>query len=219
MPARTDEAPQQPPRVGHTLRTRFFTRTADQFRTSLVPTVAAALMLIALLAVVHNWNEAATKELSEANPGIQAVLETQASELETTLALGATFYIFGLLTVGLVHSRRMMGALFAMHRRIRRLAEGDMVSRLRLRRGDYFHDVADSINDAVSALRMQAHEDLADVTDLIAILDKSPYAGPLREGLRETLETIRQRKVAILGIPEEASRQAAQGAPIVAFRR
>ncbi len=219
MSARPDDAPREQVPPARTHRTRFFTRTADQFRTSLVPTVAAALMLIALLAVVHSWNDAATRELTEANPGFQAVIETHSSALESTLALGAVFYIFGLLAVGLVHSRRMMGALFAMHRRIRRLAEGDLVSRVRLRRGDYFHDVAETINEAVSTLRMQAHEDLADVTDLLAILDKSPYAGPLREGLRETLETIRERKRSLLGVPEEATRQAAAGAPVVAFPR
>ncbi len=219
MSARSDEAPHEPSAPARVRRTRFFTRTADQFRTSLVPTLAAALMLLALLSVVHRWNEAATRELAEANPGFQAVLESHSSALESTLALGAVFYIFGLLAVGLVHSRRMMGALFSMHRRIRKVAEGDLISRLRLRRGDYFHDVADSINDAISTLRMQAHEDLADVTDLLAILDKSPYAGPLREGLRETLETIRERKRALLGVVEDPARHPTEGAPVVLFPR
>jgi methyl-accepting chemotaxis protein len=184
-------------------RKRLLSRPADQFRTSLVPTLGAAVLLVLLLATVHQINATRTSELMQANPAFSEALEAQALGIETTVAIGAVFYLFGLLIVGLVHSRLLMGALFAMHRRIRALAEGDLSGGFRLRRGDYFHDVAESINEAASAFRNQAREDLADVDDLIAVLDRSPYAGPLRDGLHETLEGVRSRKLVLLGRVQE----------------
>ncbi len=192
-----------------TRRTRLLSRPADQFRTSLVPTLGAAVLLVVLLAATHQINATRTQELVQANPAFGDTLEAQALGIETTVAIGAVFYLFGLLIVGLVHSRRLMGALFAMHRRIRSLAEGDLSSGFRLRRGDYFHDVAESINETASAFRNQAREDLADVDDLIAILDRSPYAGPLRDGLRESLGGIRSRKLALLGRAQESAGRSA----------
>jgi methyl-accepting chemotaxis protein len=197
----------QPPAVReprpHARRTRILSRPADQFRTSLIPTLGAAALLLVLLAVVHSVNSARTSELAEANPAFRDVLEAQAVGLETTLAIAVVFYLVGILIVGLFHSRRLMGALFAMNRRIRGLADGDLATSFRLRRDDYFHDVAESINDAVASVRAEAREDLADVDDLISVLDRSPYAGPLRDGLRGTLEGVRERKLALLGISEE----------------
>lgn len=193
----------EPAERTRTIRTTVFTRPADQLRTSLIPTLGAALLLVAYLAVVHQINLAKTAELAQANPAFREAIEAQAAGLETTLAAGAVLYLFGVLVVGLVHSRRLMGALFAMHRRIRRLAEGDLATRFRLRRGDYFHDVAESINEAAAEFHRQAAADLADLTDLIAILDRSPHAGPLRDGLRESLEEMRARKSRLLKLGGE----------------
>lgn len=214
----TDETSGEQAGRERVFRTRILSRPADQFRTSLVPTLGAAVMLVLLLAAVHQINAATTGELAAANPSARELLEVQAISMETTLATGAIFYLFGLLAVGLIHSRRLMGALFAMHRRIRGIAEGDLSAPMRLRRGDYFHDVADSIGEVVSTLRLQAREDLADVSDMLAVLDRSPYAGPLGEGLREGLEQIRDRKRSLLNITEQTGSEERESS-ILAFSR
>ena len=183
-------------------RRRILSRPADQFRTSLVPTIGAALLLFLLVTAVHYLTAARTRDLTQYNPAFRELLEDQALFMEATLATGAIAYLACLLIVGLFHSRRLMGALFAMDRRIRHLADGDLTTPLRLRRGDYFHDVAEGLNAAAASLRRQAEQDLADVDDLISILDRSPHAGPLRDGLRETLIEVRDRKRRLLGLPE-----------------
>lgn len=218
MAAHQDDPSGAPSDRSRVRRTRILSRPADQFRTSLIPTVGAAVMLVLLLAAVHQLNDATTRDLAVSSPGARDLLETQALVMETTLATGAIFYLFGLLAIGLIHSRRLMGALFAMHRRIRRIAEGDLVAPMRLRRNDYFHDVADSINDVVTGLRIQAQEDLADVSDLLAVLERSPYAGPLRDGLMEGLEQIRARKRELLGVDESPAPERVE-ASILAFHR
>jgi len=185
---------------------RVLGRPADQFRTTLVPTLGAAVLLVFLLAAVHQINTVRVRELAEANPGFSDVLDSQQVAMETTLALGAVFYLFGILTVGLIHSGRLMGSLFAIHRRLRRLSEGDVTTPFKLRRGDYFQDVTEAFNAATAELRRQAGEDLADVDDLISVLDRSPHAGPLREGLRETLAEVGERKRRLLCLQEEAGR-------------
>jgi len=182
---------------------RVLSRPADQFRTALVPTLGAAALLVVLVATVHQVNAARVKSLAEANPGIGDILESQAVDMETTLALSAIIYLFGILAVGLVHSRRLIGALFAMNRRILRMGEGDLGTSFRLRRGDYFHDVADSINGLATELRRQAMEDLADTDDLISIIDRSPQTGALKDGLRGTLSEIRARKRRLLDLPDQ----------------
>jgi len=178
---------------------RMLGRPADQLRTTLVPTLGAAILLVILLAVVHRINDSRVRVLSQTNPGFSDVLDAQQIDMETTLAAGAVVYLFGLLAIGLIHSGRTMGALFAIHRSLRRLEEGDVTTVLKLRRGDYFQDVAAAFNRANGEVRRQAEEDLADVDDLLSILDRSPHAGPLRDGLRETLLEVRDRKRKLLG--------------------
>lgn len=190
-------------------RTRILSRPGDQFRTSLVPTLGAAVLLVLLVSAVHQLASVRTRDLVLAQPEYRSVLEEQAAFIEQSLALGAIVYLFGIMAVGIVHSRRVMGALFAMNRRIRRLAAGDLTSTLRLRRGDYFHDVADGINEATEAFRRAAAEDLADVDDLVHLLDRSPHAGPLSDRLRESLLAIKERKAQLLDLPLE------QGGPIL----
>jgi methyl-accepting chemotaxis protein len=219
MPGHPDDPSGAPAGRNRVRRTRILSRPADQFRTSLVPTVGAAVMLVLLLAAVNQLNDATTRDLARTNPGATELLEAQSLVMQTTLATGAIFYLFGVLAVGLIHSRRLMGALFAMHRRIRGIAEGDLAAPMRLRRNDYFHDVADSINDVVSGLRMQAQEDLADVNDLLAVIERSPYAGPLRDGMRESLEQIRDRKRLLLGLEEAPAGRREEEASILAFPR
>jgi len=192
----------------HRRRTQLLPRPADQIRTSLIPTLGSALLLVAFLAAVHQINRTRTAELEQANPAFSEALESHATDMETTIAAGAVIYLFGVLLVGLIHSRRLMGALFAMRRRIRRLAEGDLATRFRLRRSDYFHDVAESINEAAAAFQRDASADLADLNDLISILDRSPHAGPLRDGLRGTLEEMRARKRQLLGAAAESEEEA-----------
>lgn len=186
----------------HARRTRLLSRPADQFRTSLIPTLGAAVLLVLLLAAVHQINARETGSLMTANPAFADALEAQSLSMETTFATGAIFYLFGLLAVGLIHSRRLMGALFALHRRIRQLGEGDLSPGFRLRRGDYFHDVAESLNETVACCQSRAREDLADVDDMISILERSPHAGPLRDGLICALEEMRDRKRDLLGMRE-----------------
>jgi hypothetical protein len=183
-------------------RRRILSRPADQFRTTLVPTLGAAILLVVLLTGLHHLTEARTRELAAANPGYADVLAAQSAQTEAALATGAIVYLFGILAIGLMHSRRMMGALFAIHRRILRLADGDLTTVLRLRRGDYFHDVAEAINTATLSARHEAEVDLADTDDLISILDHSPAAVGLRDGLRQTLVEIRARKRRLLDLEE-----------------
>jgi len=97
-------------------------------------------------------------------------------------------------------------ALFAIERRLRRIGEGDVTTALRLRRGDYFQDITESFNAATAELRRQAGQDLADVDDLLSALDRSPNAGPLRDGLRATLAEMRDRKRQLLRIADDHSR-------------
>src|SRR5262249_4044532 len=158
------------------------------------PTIGAAVLLVLLLAGMHQLNLVRVHELAEANPGFSDVLEAQQVAMETSLAIGGVFYVFGVLAIGVIHSGRLMGALFAIHRRSRRLGEGDVVPPLRLRRGDYFQDVAEAFNRTTAELKRQAEEDLADVEDLLSILDRSPYAGALRDGLRQSITDLRDRK-------------------------
>jgi len=164
------------------------------------------VLLVLLLAAVHQLNTARVRELAESNPGFADVLESQQIATETTLATGAVIYLLGVLAIGLVHSGRVMGALFAINRRLRRLGEGDVSSDLKLRRGDFFQDVAVACNGAVAELRRQATDDLADLNDLISALDRSPQAGPLRDGLRETLSELRDRKRRLLGIADDGAK-------------
>jgi methyl-accepting chemotaxis protein len=193
VPARTESHPRR--------RRRLFSRPADQFRTTLVPTLGAAVLLVVLVSAVHQIATAKTRELVALNPDSADLLAAQSGFLESTVASAAILYLFGVLAVGLIHSRRLMGALFAMNRRIRRLAQGDLASTLRLRRNDYFHDVADGINDAAGVFKRQAEEDLADVNDIISLLDRSPQAVTLQERVRESLTVLRDRKRRLLGMP------------------
>jgi hypothetical protein len=203
MPVSPSDPTPLPAGRRHRRRRRILSRPGDQFRTSLVPTLGAAVLLVILVAAVHHLASIRTHDLASTHPEHRSVLEDQARFIEQSLALGAIVYLFGIMGIGIIHSRRVMGALFAMDRRIRRLASGDLTSTLTLRRGDYFHDVADGINEASEALRRAASEDLADIDDLVHLIDRSPHGGPLSGRVRESLLAIKDRKAHMLDLPVE----------------
>ncbi len=67
-------------------RRTILSRPADQFRTSLVPTVGAALLLFLLVTAVHYLTAARTRDLAQYNPAFRELLEDQALFMEATLA-------------------------------------------------------------------------------------------------------------------------------------
>ncbi|MDD3448479.1 MAG: methyl-accepting chemotaxis protein [Gammaproteobacteria bacterium] len=85
-------------------------------------------------------------------------------------------------------SHRLAGPMFAINRRLERLGDGDLHSRLSLRQGDHFHEIAEALNSSVGMLR-QRIETIASLVDILNHhTDPDGEAGRALARLRVELE-------------------------------
>jgi methyl-accepting chemotaxis protein len=85
-------------------------------------------------------------------------------------------------------SHRLAGPMFAFNRRLERLGAGDLHSRLRLRQGDHFHEIAEILNSNVGMLRQRIETIAALVDTLDHHTDPDSEAGQILARLRVELE-------------------------------
>ncbi|RCX23903.1 methyl-accepting chemotaxis protein [Thioalbus denitrificans] len=85
-------------------------------------------------------------------------------------------------------SHRLAGPMFAISRRLERLGSGDLYSRLKLRQGDHFHEIAETLNDNVGMLRQRVETIEALVATLDHHADPDSEAGQTLARLRGELE-------------------------------
>lgn len=89
------------------------------------------------------------------DPGIRALIEEQSRDfMVVSMAIGGA-YVVAVLIACLAHGHRLLGPVSAIRRQIEGMKNGDYVSRLELRTGDPFSEVADDLNELATLLRIQ----------------------------------------------------------------
>ena len=110
------------------------------------------------------------------------------------IALVEAIILIGVWYIGIRLTHRVSGPLFSLRRSLQRMGDGDLMVRTRLRRGDYFHDLAGTLGQTAMALRdsVSAAQDTADALQNAAKNNEDP--GPLVQRLVEQLSYFKTRE-------------------------
>ncbi len=190
----------KPPLIERLLgrRRSFVVEWRYQLRSSLLPVVSVALLLVLFIVTIHLGNADATRQLVESAPNLQALLEGQdRTQLFLTLC-AAGVYLMAVIILGLIDSHRTVGALHHIEKRLHGLRNGDWRTPLALRQSDNFQDLGDEINVTLSYLRSHLEEDISSLDEAIDRLEGAVAPGqPLGE-MRRILIALRSRKQSLL---------------------
>ena len=91
----------------------------------------------------------------------------------------------GTIVVTLFISHKIAGPLFRFEKELKRIAEGDLTTNIRLREKDQISDVAESLNRAVSALREKILIIQSDVEHLLESPSEQSKSEAVVEGLKQ----------------------------------
>jgi hypothetical protein len=179
-------------------RRSFLIEWRYQLRSSLLPVVSVALLLVLFIVTIHLGNVDATRRLLESAPNLRPLLEGQdRSQLFLILCAGGV-YLLAVVILGLIDSHRTVGALHHVEQRLRTLRQGDWRTPLSLRNSDNFQDLGDEVNVTLSFLRTHLEEDVASLDEAIDRLEGAVAPGhPLGE-VRRILSALRARKQNLL---------------------
>ena len=85
-------------------------------------------------------------------PGLKALVADQGRDFLVVSASMGAAYVLAVLVACLVHGHRLLGPIIALRRHLEGMKNGDYTSRIALRAGDAFSDVADDLNELSGAL-------------------------------------------------------------------
>lgn len=91
-------------------------------------------------------------ELTDLREEVTDILQSYVSGLIGWLAIGTTVYFFITVAVSIFFTHRLVGPTYAFRRHIRELKNGNYGSRVVLRKGDAFLEVAEDLNDLAVTL-------------------------------------------------------------------
>jgi hypothetical protein len=179
-------------------RRSFVVEWRYQLRSSLLPFIRVALLLVLFMVTIHLGNVEATRRLAQEAPSLRALLEAQDHAQLFLILCAAGVYLLSVLILGFIESHRTVGAMHHVEARLAALRQGDLNTPLVLRRGDNFQELGQTVNELLEHLRVGVEEDLAALDEAIERLEGAVSPGhPLGE-VRRILSAVRARKQSLL---------------------
>ncbi|MEE9217903.1 MAG: hypothetical protein V3U98_02450 [Acidobacteriota bacterium] len=200
-------------------RRAFLVEWRYQLRSSLLPVISVALLLVLFIFTVHFANVAATRQLVGSAPNLKGMLEGQDRAQLFMILCAAGVYLLAVLILGLIESHRTVGALHHVEKRLHALRQGDWSTALQLRRGDNLQDLAQEVNLTLQYLHAQLREDLTSLDEALEHLESAVAPGHPLGDVRRILNALRARKQGLLlgrclpGVPETTHREQEMAQP------
>jgi signal transduction histidine kinase len=114
--------------------------------------LAFCLALVAIFYVNFNKFYDLVLELTDLREEVTDILRSYVQGLVGWVAIGTTIYFFITVAVSVFFTHRLVGPTYAFRRHIRELKNGNYGSRVVLRKGDAFQEVAEDLNDLAVTL-------------------------------------------------------------------
>jgi signal transduction histidine kinase len=114
--------------------------------------LAFCLALVAIFYVNFNKFYDLVLELTDLREEVTDILRSYVQGLVGWVAIGTTIYFFITVGVSIFFTHRLVGPTYAFRRHIRELKNGNYGSRVVLRKGDAFQEVAEDLNDLAVTL-------------------------------------------------------------------
>jgi signal transduction histidine kinase len=119
---------------------------------SILLSLAFCLALMAIFYVNFNKFYDLVLELTDLREEVTDILKSYVRGLIGWVAIGTTVYFFITVAVSIFFTHRLVGPTYAFRRHIRELKNGNYGSRVVLRKGDAFQEVAEDLNDLAVTL-------------------------------------------------------------------
>ncbi|WP_141734537.1 hypothetical protein [Oligoflexus tunisiensis] len=119
---------------------------------SILLSLAFCLALVAIFYVNFNKFYDLVLELTDLREEVTDILKSYVRGLIGWVAIGTTIYFFITVAVSIFFTHRLVGPTYAFRRHIRELKNGNYGSRVVLRKGDAFQEVAEDLNDLAVTL-------------------------------------------------------------------
>jgi signal transduction histidine kinase len=114
--------------------------------------LAFCLALVAIFYVNFNKFYDLVLELTDLREEVTDILRSYMQGLVGWVAIGTTIYFLITVAVSIFFTHRLVGPTYAFRRHIRELKNGNYGSRVVLRKGDAFQEVAEDLNDLAVTL-------------------------------------------------------------------
>jgi len=199
----------RPPTLAERLfgrRRAFILEWRYQIRSSLLPVISVALLLVLFIVTIHLGNVEATRRLVQAAPNLKPLLEGQDRAMLFLILSASGVYLLAVLILGLIDSHRTVGALHHVEQRLKALRAGDWNTPMVLRQSDNFQDLGAEIGRTLGYLRSGVEEDVTALGEAIERLEGAVSPGhPLGE-VRRILSALRSHKQSFLKAAPPAAR-------------
>ena len=119
---------------------------------SILLSLAFCLALVAIFYINFYKFYDLVLELTDLREEVTDILQSYVRGLIGWVAVGTTVYFFITVAVSIFFTHRLVGPTYAFRRHIRELKNGNYGSRVVLRKGDAFQEVAEDLNDLAVTL-------------------------------------------------------------------
>ena len=146
-----------------------------QYRTALLTSGLAALLLIIVNTAFTLLRTSQTMAISSAAPMLGSTLSQQDTRVGLMLIAASIVFVIGVFVITIAETHRTAGAVYAMYGALERVADGDYRTPLRLRPQDNLRDLRAPFNEMISTLRKQALADAEALTKLAKSAAENPH--------------------------------------------
>lgn len=177
-------------------RRRFIVDRRYQLRVSLLAVSVALVLLVLLnLSLFFSARQNASAAAVVA-PELGEFIRSQ-DRIQFGLVLtGSLVFLVGVFLVSILETHRTAGAAYRLAQGLESLREGNLKTRIRLRRGDNLQEVASAINAMAGALHEQAWVQVESLEAVAARLEQNatdPVAGDAAREIRDLALLTRRR--------------------------
>jgi methyl-accepting chemotaxis protein len=184
-------------------RRAFLVSRALQLRLGLAAAALAILLLVPLNLALDAATRASSQSLAADAPALARPLEER-DRWQSRLVLGGSIILaLSVFVLGVLEGHRTAGAERKIAQAADAVADGRLDARVRLRRGDALHALADRFNGMATALARRAEEDERELERAAWEIER--LASPHSDALAARLRAIAQRSSAGSGTPASAN--------------
>jgi signal transduction histidine kinase len=132
------------------------------------------------------------------NPALSGTLDDRKSSILVVLTLWQLGFTALIFVICIFFSHKVAGPLYKLKKFLIQVKEGQNISRLSFRKGDYFQDIADEFNSAIEKLQNEHKNDFVYLSEVNTYLNNLSLVVPedkkvvLRE-IRKKLDEIQER--------------------------
>jgi prepilin-type N-terminal cleavage/methylation domain-containing protein len=140
-------------------RRQLLVNPSTQIRSAILTTLPFAALLVFINILIHLLRSREAALISESAPEFGRVIEQTGRSEMLLVILASLVVLVGVFIVSIIETHRTAGAAFNIGRKMRRITQGRLDSRLSLRKGDNLTELVEPFNEMAEALETRARDE------------------------------------------------------------